>query len=86
MAALSGADRISVGAEFQQERSLARDVFGGLTKADIQATVVAIDDWVVANAAAFNSTIPQPARGALTAPQKALLFEMVLRRRYQTGA
>ena len=41
----------------------------------------AIDDWVQANAAAFNTAIPQPARGTLTAKQKVqLLFHVVSKR------
>src|SRR5262245_48275747 len=53
-----------------------------LNRADLRAAINATDDWVVANAASFNSALPQPARGTLTAPQKALLLSYVVRRRY----
>ena len=86
MAALSAADRILVGAKFQEERSLARDVFGSLGKSDIQAATAAIDDWIVANSASFNAAIPLPARTALTQTQKILLFVHVLLKRSETGA
>lgn len=56
-----------------------------LTFADLLALVGAIDDWVVAKAAEFNSTLPQPARGVLTTPQKALSLSYVVRRRALVG-
>jgi hypothetical protein len=86
MAAMITADRITVGAQFQSDTSQAREPFGTLTKADIQAAVAAIDDWVVSNAAAFNTAIPATARGALTSAQKARLLSYVVARRYLVGA
>jgi hypothetical protein len=86
MAAMITADRIAVGAAFQSDASQAREVFGALVKADIQAAVAAVDDWVVANAAAFNSAIPLAARNGLTAAQKAHLLMYVVEKRYATGA
>lgn len=53
---------------------------------DLLAVVVAIDDWVIANAASFNTALPQPARGVLTARQKAWIFSLVLRRRFMINA
>lgn len=55
--------------------------FASLTKADLLAAVGAVDDWCEANSAAFNTAIPQPARGALTASQKAILLAIVVMRR-----
>jgi hypothetical protein len=86
MAALAGADRILVGALFQSDASMAREALGAVVKADIQAAIAAVDDWVVANASAFNTAIPLAARNALTAAQKARLLMYVVRRRYETGA
>jgi hypothetical protein len=86
MAALVTADRIAVAAQFQSEASQVREAFGAVVRADIQAAVNAIDDWVVANAAAFNTAIPLPARTALTTVQKAHLLMYVVQKRYQTGA
>lgn len=86
MAVLSSPDRIDVGARFQSDASSNRETFGTLVKADIQAAVNAVDDWVVANAAAFNSAIPVAARNGLTAAQKAHLLMYVVEKRYATGA
>ncbi len=86
MAALSTPDRLGVGASFQTDVSQAREGFGALVKADVQAAVAAIDDWVVANAAAFNTAIPAAARTALSPAQKARLLMAVVQRRFQTGA
>jgi hypothetical protein len=86
MAALSQGDRTALGGQLQSDVSLARENFGNIVKADIQAAVNAVDDWVVANAAAFNAAIPAAARAALTAPQKARLLAIVVTRRFQTGA
>jgi hypothetical protein len=79
-------DRTLVGANFQFDTSLAREAFGTLSKADVQAAVAAVDDWIVANAAAFNTALPTAARNALTAAQKARLFSYVVARRYVVGA
>lgn len=53
-----------------------------LTKDDLTAAVAGIDDWVEANAADFNVAIPQPARAALTTPQKAALLSYVALARF----
>ncbi|MGE0724205.1 MAG: hypothetical protein AB7O45_07510 [Alphaproteobacteria bacterium] len=81
MAVLSNADRRDVWAEFQRTPE-AGETFA-LSKADLRAAVDAIDQWIDDNAPAFNAAIPQPARGALTAWQKARLFSAVLRRRFE---
>ena len=86
MAALADADRAAVNKEFQELISLARETFGAMTKAELRAAVDAIDNWIVSNAAAFNTAIPQPARAALTVSQKARLFSLIVYKRYITGA
>lgn len=53
----------------------------GVNKPDLRAAVDAIDAWVDANQASFNTAIPQPARGQLTAAQKSLLLMFVVMRR-----
>lgn len=53
-----------------------------ITKTDLIAAVGGIDDYFDANAVAMNQAIPQPARGALSAGQKALLFSLVAMARY----
>jgi hypothetical protein len=86
MAALVSADRIATGGQFQADASIAREALGNVTKSDIQAAVAAVDDWVVANAAAFNTAIPATARAALSPAQKARLLMYVVERRYLVGA
>jgi hypothetical protein len=56
-----------------------------IVKADLRAAVDALDTWLNTNAAAINTAIPQPARGALTTQQKARLLQYVVARRYLTG-
>lgn len=86
MPVMNAADRLAVGALFQEDASKARETLGAQVKADIQAAVGAVDDWVVANAIAFNAAIPLPARNVLTAAQKARLLVYVVKRRYEVGA
>lgn len=74
---LADADRRQVWAHFMRSGSGP----DGVTKPDLRAAVDAIDGWVDANQASFNSAIPQPARGALTATQKSLLLMFVVMRR-----
>lgn len=54
---------------------------GALTKAQLRAAVDAVDDWVDANASAFNTALPQPFRGAATSAQKAIVLAFVALRR-----
>lgn len=83
MAVLSDADRLAIVQQFAADISFARKAFN-LSKPDLRAAVNAIDDWVDANAAAFNTAIPQPARGTLTAKQKAQLLFHVVSKRFDT--
>lgn len=57
-----------------------------VTKAQMQAAVDAIDDWVDANAVAMNSALPVAARNGLSTTQKAMLLMAVIARRYKVGA
>jgi len=51
------------------------------TKSDLRAAVDATDAWIESNAAAFNTALPQPFRGAASAQQKTDLFCWVAQRR-----
>lgn len=82
MAQLSSNDRAAICGDFARLRL----GLTGLTKADLRAAVDALDDYFNTNAAAINSAIPQPARGALTQSQKARLLVHVIEKRYQAGA
>ena len=81
MAVLSNADRAAATADFQRDKSDARESFASLTKPDLRAAVNSIDDWCDLNAVALNLAIPLPARAALTAQQKLDLFLRVVQRR-----
>jgi len=84
MAVLSDTDRAQLWADFMRDRSAARDPLG-LSKAELRAAADALDQFLSDNAAAINSAIPQPARSALTTPQKALLLQYVIQKRYLAG-
>ena len=82
MAVLADPDRSAVWTQWMRDN---RDPCGAMTKAELRAAVNAIDDWAEANAAEFNLAIPQPARAALSARQKAWLLFYVLRRRFEVA-
>ncbi len=82
MAILNEADRAALWAEWMRDNTEAC----GITKADLRQAVNAVDNWVDANVASFNTAIPQPARGALTTSQKSRLLSLVIKRRFETGA
>jgi hypothetical protein len=85
MAVLGTPDRVGVGAVFQSDASQAREGFGAVTKADIQAAAAAVDAWCDANTASFNAAIPVAARTALSPTQKSRLLLYVVRRRAEVG-
>ena len=78
--ALTAIERRDLWAAFMEDISRRVEPIG-ITKTELRAAIDAIDDWVEANAAAFNAAIPQPARGALTAAQKAALLSAIARKR-----
>ena len=84
MAVLSNNDRAAMMRKFAQDMSSTRTAMS-IVKADLRAAVNAIDDWVDTNASAFNTAIPQPARGALTTQQKAKLLWYVVQRRFEVS-
>lgn len=85
MAVLSDNARIAVWADAMRQFSNDREPVG-INKTDLRAAVDAIDDWIVANATAFNNTLPTAAKNGLTTSQKARLFALVETRRYVDGA
>jgi hypothetical protein len=82
VAVLSNAERAALWAEFMRTTENIAGI-GAVTKADLRAAVDAVDQWCEDNATAFNTAIPQPARGALTSRQKAALLVYVTRRRWE---
>jgi hypothetical protein len=84
MAVLVDQDRFDVWADYMRDRAVG--AMAALTKPELRAAVNAIDVWLNDNAATLNSAIPQPARGALTQAQKALLLNFVIAKRYVKGS
>lgn len=56
-------------------------VSAGITKADLQAAVNAVDQWCEDNTAAFNTALPLPYRTAANTAEKAMLLCYVIMRR-----
>jgi ATP/maltotriose-dependent transcriptional regulator MalT len=82
MAVLSSENRAEIHAEWMR----LNDEAISITKADLRAAVDALDNFLESNAAAVNNAIPQPARGALSARQKAWILALVIERRFKVGA
>lgn len=81
MTVLTTNQRTAIRSDYGHILSESRTAFN-LTKAQLDAAIAAIDDWIEANAASFNSALPIAARNNLTASQKAHLFYLVAQRRY----
>lgn len=84
MAVLSNNDRFAAWAQAMREISEAGESIT-ITKTELRAALNAVDQWVDDNATAFNQAIPQPARSALSASQKARLLTLVVRRRFEVS-
>jgi hypothetical protein len=80
MAILSDPDRAGVVTAWMRANT---SPMGALTKAELRLALNAIDQWAESNAASLNAAIPQPARGVLTAKQKAWLLLFVINRRFE---
>ena len=78
MALLSEPIRVQVWEKFMRENAESVSI----TRQDLRLAVNAVDDWLEANAVAANAAIPQPARAALSASQKAAILMYVTARRY----
>ena len=79
--ALTTQQKLAIRALWNSDISNRRESIG-LTKADVDAAIDAIDTWIDANSTSYNTAIPQPARSALTASQKAELLYRVALKRY----
>ena len=85
MAELDALTRAELWQEWMADLSRRRDSLA-LSKDELAAAINALDSWVDANAATINAAIPQPARGVLSAAQKAELLMVVVAKRYVKGA
>jgi hypothetical protein len=79
MAILDDATRELIWRVFMSENN---DQLGAMTKGELRAAVDAIDQWTEDHTSDFNLAIPQPARGALSTKQKALILMYVVNRRF----
>ena len=84
MAVLTDPDRAALHAELMQLASAA-NLSLTILKSALRDAVNATDDWIDANAASFNNALPVAVRNALTAKQKAQLFMLVARRRFEVA-
>ena len=82
MAVLTDTQRAEVTAAFMQQAKGPHTIL----KADVRAAVDGLDSWYDANAAAANQAIPQPARGAMSLEDKALMSNLVVNKRYVRDA
>ena len=78
MAALTENDRVECWIQHMTENL--EDI--GITKSELRSAINATDEWIDDNAASYNSSIPQPARGAMTEKQKTLMFMIVASKRF----
>ena len=86
MAVLTNEQRAEEWATFMSDLSGAEESTGTLGKDDIRAVIDALDAFMEAHASDVNAAIPQPARGIMTAAQKARALTRVVYRRYIEGA
>jgi len=82
MAVLNETERRRAWSEHMYDGAISNGSLGSLLKTDLRAAIDAMDDFLDTNASAINNAIPQPARGALSNKQKALLLMYVVARRY----
>ena len=85
MAVLPNADRVAIWKQMMDDLSKRRESAPFL-KADLRAAVNALDQWLDDNKASANAALPQPFRGAATTPQKALLLQFVIQKRFLSGS
>jgi hypothetical protein len=83
MAVLSNADRLELWAEFMRRN---KEEWGNVTKDDLKTVVDSLDAWADANKAAALASIPQPTRGRMTGAQVALVFSLIIEKRWTAGA
>lgn len=82
MAVLSDQDRADVTQVWMQQAKGPHTIL----KTDVRAAVDALDSWYNTNAPAANQALPQPARGAMSLEDKALLSNLIVEKRYVKGA
>lgn len=79
--ALTTQQLFDIRSTYGQAVSQRKEVFA-LTKPQLDAALAAIDGWLDANAAAFNTALPVAARNGLTAAQKVELLYLIAKKRF----
>lgn len=79
MAVLSVTDRARTLAQLLRDAAVMQT--GAHSKPSLRAALDAADAWVDANAASFNTALPQPFRGAASPQEKAAILAYVCLRR-----
>lgn len=79
MALLNENSRVSVWEEFMRENKETISVL----KLELRETINAIDQWTEDNAASFNAALPIAFRTTATPKQKALVFLLILAKRFR---
>lgn len=82
MAILPDGDRLRVYRGLMRYWSNLQETVAGINKTDLKAAVDAVDGWVDANAASFNTALPVTFRNNASAAQKSLLLVAVVLMRF----
>lgn len=82
MPPLLQADLDEIQQAFEDEASAVWETIG-LSRQDLAAAFLVVDQWQDDNAPGFNAALPEAARTNLTAAQKVKLFSFVARRRWE---
>lgn len=82
MAALTAAQVKATWVQWVNEQVASTSQPIQFNQADLAAAVAAVDTWATANAASFNTALPDPFKSNATAAQKSALLAYVILRRY----
>ena len=85
MAVMDATHRAAVFKKIMAQLSNDRSELGGLTKNDLKAACIAIDNGLDGLIAAVNNSIPEPAKSELTASQKLEIFTTILNARLEVS-
>ena len=82
MAALTDQDREDVWEEFMRRNP---DAWGAVEKADLRTAVNNLDAWVDSNKASALASLDEPAASELSGVQVALVFTLIVDKRFLKG-
>lgn len=81
-ASLPDADRHEVYADLMRLQSAELIHTGAITKSQMRAAVDATDQWISDNSTSYNNSLPLIVRNTLSNKEKARLFLVVAKRRF----